>query len=273
MTRWTGSTRELDGNPWLEALVAFTRDLVDFSAGRFPVCPPLLRGPGDAAGAMLGGMAFVTGLVDEPEKMQELLDHCARTRLAVLRRLQAVIPAWHGTHAAGGYPSKVWCRPTVAYYQEDSAALLNPRLFREFLLPLARETCQAAEVNFIHLHSACLYPVDIPAGGQRRLTSWRSTSTTGAPGLPWRGCCPTLKRIQAARRPLVLWGDVAPDEWDLIRRELSPAGLSLQPMVAATHGDCPAFRSENGTVPLARRVADEPSVERNPKPPSCRRPR
>ena len=129
----------VETNPWLDALLRFTQDLVEFSRGRFPVCPPLLRGPGDAASAMLGGTAFVTELLDEPEKMRKLLAHCAAVRLAVPRRLGEIIPAWQGTHAAGGYPSKVWCRKTVAYYQEDCAALLNPRLFREFLLPAARE--------------------------------------------------------------------------------------------------------------------------------------
>ena len=123
---------ELDGNAWFEALLQFTRDLVKTSAGRFPVCPPLLRGPGDCASAMLGGMRFVMEFYDHPDGVRRLLDHCARTRLAVLGRLHEVIPPWHGTHAAGGYPSKLWCRRTVAYHQEDSAALLNPALFNGF---------------------------------------------------------------------------------------------------------------------------------------------
>ena len=61
-----------------------------------------------------------------------------RTRLAVIERLHAAIPAWNGIHAAGGYPSIVWSRRTVAYHQEDSAAVLNPSIFREFLLPALR---------------------------------------------------------------------------------------------------------------------------------------
>jgi NAD(P)-dependent dehydrogenase (short-subunit alcohol dehydrogenase family) len=132
---------------------------VAFSDRRFPVCPPLLRGPGDCASAMLGGMPFVMGFHDEPDRMHALLRRCSQTRLAVVRALQAVIPPWHETYAAGGYPSKLWCRRPVAYCQEDSAALLSPDLFRKFLLPLHREQCRAADVNFIHLHSTCLYPV------------------------------------------------------------------------------------------------------------------
>jgi len=219
----------IEASPWWQALLRFTLELVEFSRGRFPVCPPLLRGPGDAASAMLGGMAFVIGLVDEPQRIRTLLEHCARVRLTVLEHLQAAIPSWRGTHAAGGYPSKVWCRQTVAYYQEDSAALLNPRLFREFLLPLARGMCQAAEINFIHLHSACLYPVDILLEEATFDVLEINFDHKGA-GPEIAVLIPTLKRIQLAGYPLVLWGQCAPDDWELIRRELSPVGLSLQPM-------------------------------------------
>ena len=126
---------DLNSNAWMNTLLRFTRELVSYSAGRFPVCPPLLRGPGDTAAAMLGEMTYVTAFFDAPATMRELLELCARTRLAVIERLHEAIPAWRGIHAAGGYPSIVWSRRSVAYHQEDSAAVLNPSIFREFLLP------------------------------------------------------------------------------------------------------------------------------------------
>ncbi|MGD0091636.1 MAG: hypothetical protein ABSE73_17100 [Planctomycetota bacterium] len=219
---------ELDGNRWFEALVRFTRELVAFADGRFPVCPPLLRGPGDCASAMLGGMEFITGFFDTPERMIQLLDHCARVRLAVLERLRAIIPAWHGTHAAGGYPSKVWCRKTVAYNQDDSAALLNPPLFREFLLPLERRMCRTAEVNFIHLHSSCRYPVDILLEDRSYDVLEVNIDHRGM-GPPVRELLPLFRKIQAAGRPLLLWGEFSAEDWKLVHSELAPVGLSLQP--------------------------------------------
>jgi hypothetical protein len=178
---------------------------------------------------MLGGTGFVMGLIDQPDAMKRLLDYAAQARSAVLRRLHAVLPAWRGTHAAGGYPSRVWCRRTVAYYQEDSAALLNPRLFRQFLLPLAKAACEAAEVNFIHLHSACLYPLEmLLEDGSFDVLQINIDHDGVAPPLP--SLIPILRRVQTARRPLLLWGEFTPDDWRLIRRELSPAGLSIQPI-------------------------------------------
>jgi hypothetical protein len=221
----------VDGNPWLETLVQFTRDLVKTAAGRFPVCPPLLRGPGDCASAMLGGMPFIMGFHDDPDRIRGLLDHCSRTRLAVTRTLHAVIPPWHGTHAAGGYPSKMWCRRTVAYTQEDCAALLSPDLFKQFLLPIERDQCGAAQVNFVHIHSSCLYPVDILLENRCYDVLEINIDHPGgsSPDLP--DLLPVLARIQAARRPLLLWGEQTPGEWNYIRKELSPVGLSLQPIV------------------------------------------
>jgi hypothetical protein len=227
---FAGFDADLDASPWLDALLRFQEELVRFADGRFPICPPLLRGPGDCASAMLGGMGFVTGLIDQPDAVRRLLDYAAQTRLAVLGRLHAVLPAWHGTHAAGGYPSRVWCGRTVAYYQEDSAALLNPRLFREFLLPLARAACEAAEVNFIHLHSACLYPLEMLLE-DKSFDVLQINIDHGGVAPPLAELVPALRRVQAARRPLLLWGEFTPDDWQLIRRELSPAGLSLQPIV------------------------------------------
>ncbi len=221
---------DLNANAWLDTLLRFTRELVDFAAGRFPVCPPLLRGPGDAAAAMLGEMKYVTGFFDAPAGMRELLALCAETRLAVFERLQAIIPAWNGIHAAGGYPSIVWSRRSVAYHQEDSAAVLNPSIFREFILPALRIGVSATEVHFIHLHSACLYPVDILLDDDSFDVIQINVDHRGM-GPPVCELINTFKKIQAAGRPLVLWGEFSPEEWELVERELSPVGLSLQPIV------------------------------------------
>jgi len=220
----------LEDNAWFQCLATFTKALVKLADGHVPVCPPLLRGPGDLASALLGGMEFATGFLDEPGRMKHLLAHCAGTRLEVVRRLQRIIPAWHGTHAAGGYPSKIWTRRAAGYNQEDSAALLSPSLFREFLLPLEKDMCKAAEVNFIHLHSSCLYPVDILLEDESYDVIEINIDHEGA-GPTLKTLLPTFRRIQEAGRPLLLWGAIGEADWRLLRNELDPRGLSVQPIV------------------------------------------
>jgi hypothetical protein len=135
-------------------------------------------------------------------------------------------------------------RRTVAYHQEDSAALLNPSIFREFSLPALKIGCRAADVNFIHLHSACLYPVDILLEDDAFDVLQINIDHRGM-GPPVSKLMDTFKKIQAARRPLLLWGAFSPEEWELILRELSPAGLSLQPIVSRAES---AHNSQEATT-------------------------
>jgi hypothetical protein len=168
--------------------------------------------------------------MDAPETTRKLLSYCADVRLEVLVRLNAVIPSWQGTHAAGGYPSRVWSKRTVAYNQEDSAALLSPQLFNEFLLPLEKKMCEAAKVNFIHLHSGCTYPIDILLEDDSYGVLEINIDHDGS-GPSLGRLMPVLKRIQAAKRPLLLWGEIDDKDWKLLQTELSPAGLSIQPII------------------------------------------
>ncbi len=221
---------DLQDNVWFQCLKEFTQDLLEFSQGLFPVCAPLLRGPGDAACALCGPEAVATALIDGEPWAGELLARCARIRLEVLEHLHRMIPAWFGTHAAGGYPSKVWTARTVAYYQEDSAAILNPQLFVDHLLPLAQRTKPAADVHFLHIHSSCLFMIDALLADDTFAVIEVNLDHPGS-GPPLAQYLPMLQRIQQAGRPLLLWGEISPSDWDLLRGELSPAGLSIQPVV------------------------------------------
>ena len=221
---------DLRDNAWFQCLMKFTEDLLQFAEERFPVCAPLLRGPGDAACAMCGPEAVVMALIDGEPWVDELLACCARIRLEVLEHLHRVIPAWFGTHAAGGYPCKVWTSRPVAYYQEDSAAILNPQLFADHLLPLAHRTKPAAEVHFIHLHSSCLYMLDALLADDTFSAIEINLDHPGS-SPPLAQYLPALQRIQQTGHPLLLWGEIGPSEWNLLQENLLPTGLSIQPIV------------------------------------------
>jgi hypothetical protein len=224
--------RDAGGERWLDTLLRFTRELVKYADGRFPVCAPLLRGPGDCASALLGAMRFATDCIDDPDNTRDLIERCARVRSAVLERMRDVVPTWRGTYAAGGYPSKVWSRRTVGYCQEDSAAVISPALFRRLLLPAHRSIAGATEVSFIHLHSACLYPVDMLLEGGAYTVIEVNIDHAGT-GPPLSAVMPVFRRIQAAGYPLVLWGHFDQGDWDLVHRDISPVGLSLQLIIGS----------------------------------------
>lgn len=71
---------------------------------------------------MRSPMHLVMGFPDDPAQVRHLLEHRAAVRSEVLRWLHRIIPAWYGTYACGGYPSKLWSRRRVAYGQEDFLA-------------------------------------------------------------------------------------------------------------------------------------------------------
>ncbi len=221
---------DLRDNAWFQGLLRFTQELLEFAGGRFPVCAPLLRGPGDAACALCGPEAVAMALMDGERWVNELLAHCARVRLKVWEHLHGVIPAWHGTHAVGGYACRLWAARTVAYYQEDAAAVLNPALFTNHLLPLARLTKPLADIHFIHLHSSCLYLIDALLADDTFAVIEVNLDHPGS-SPPLVQYVPALRRVQQAGRPLLLWGQISPSDWDLLQEELSPAGLSIQPII------------------------------------------
>lgn len=83
----TRSTRiKLADNGWFDCLVRFTQTLLEFADGRFPVCPPLLRGPGDAVAALCGSEQFILGAMQDAPWFRPLLEDCAEVRLEVLQR-------------------------------------------------------------------------------------------------------------------------------------------------------------------------------------------
>ena len=89
---------------------------------------------------------------------------------------------------------------------------------------------QMADVNFIHLHSSCLYPLEWLREDESYQVLEINIDHEGvAP--PLQELISTLRRIQRAKRPLLLWGRFTTDDYALLMDNLSPAGLSIQPII------------------------------------------
>jgi hypothetical protein len=80
---WVKSLDETDGisfnpeNPWFLKYMEFIEKLVKLSDGRFPVGEPIMRGPSDMAGALLGQSEMIFAIVDEPGRMKRLFKKVA----------------------------------------------------------------------------------------------------------------------------------------------------------------------------------------------------
>ncbi len=221
---------EFSATPWFRKLVELTAALVTFAGGRFPISPPLMRGPADMLAAMRGANQLVLDFIDQPADVAGALALCARIRMQVMQTLNALIPPFHGGYAVGGYPSRLWTSgKRCLYNQEDAAAVLSPELFRSMLLPLEKQIAGQADVVMMHLHSGCIYPVDILLADPSYQVIQINYDHAGT-GPRLDALIPTLQKA-IAQKPLLVWGEFTSDEIATLIRSLGGRGLSLQPIV------------------------------------------
>jgi hypothetical protein len=219
-------------NPWLRKLIEFTRTLVHFSAGRFPVALPQMRGPLDTLAALRTPQQMSLDLVERPDEVSRILAELAELWIGIARAVLAEIPPFFG-----GYCSRMrmWAPGPAITPQNDISTLLSPRMYRRFVLPLDEQIVKAFPYHCFHMHGTEYHQVDNLLELED-LTAIQFTleHTLGGPSLD--DTLPVLRRILACK-PLILAAlDVASAERCLA--ELPAEGLCLT--LAVSGSDIPA---------------------------------
>lgn len=222
---------DLDGlafdpdNPWFRKYLEFTVALQKLSNGRFPVGEPIMRGPSDMAGALMGQSEMVFALIDAPERMHRLFSTVTDILLEVMAAQFQLLEPFHGGYSLGFYP--VWSPGKCIWFQEDLSALLSPAHYRRFLKAPAERICRAYDYTAVHLHPASFFIVDALLEIDR-LRVVEVNKDVGGPSVA--EMVPVLKKI-LLQKNLILWGDLDEGDIDVITGELPPTGLFLNPMV------------------------------------------
>ncbi len=206
-------------NPWLQKYLEFTDRLVNVSAGRFPVGMPIMRGPSDMVGALMGQAEMVYALQDEPDRMKSLFLKVTEIFLQVQELQRARIPPFFGGWALGFY--HVWCPGPSIWYQDDLSALLSPELFRTFLAPTSRRICEGFPYTAVHLHPASFFLLDEILSNDR-LKAVEVNKDVGGPSV--EEMLPVLEKI-LVHKNLILWGDLTIQDLEIIKRRLPLRGL------------------------------------------------
>lgn len=206
-------------NPWLQKYLEFTDALVAFFKGRFPVGMPIMRGPSDMVGALMGQAEMVYALQDEPERMKTLFQKVTEIFLQVQKLQGSRIPPFFGGWSLGFY--HVWCPGPSIWYQDDLSALLSPELFRSFLVPTSRRICEGFPYTAVHLHPASFFLLDDILSNER-LTAVEVNKDVGGPSV--EEMLPELEKI-LARKNLILWGDLTIQDLEVVRKRLPLRGL------------------------------------------------
>lgn len=207
---------------WVRKLVEMTQILVERAAGNCPSAQPLLRGPIDMAASALGDEKLCWLMLEQPDRMRRFLEICTDVFLGVAHAWQETAPPFEGGYSIYG----IWAPGTATRIQCDNAAIMSPRLLRDFLQPCDERICAAFEYPLMHTHS-CF--IDIATGPLLELEGLRAIQVTldypGGP--PVNDLLPALRAINR-QKPLIVTGALSESELQLLRAELSPRGLSLQ---------------------------------------------
>lgn len=216
------STISLDkDNPWLAKYLEFTKALVELSYGRFPVGQPIMRGPTDMTGALLGQTELIFQLIDKPLESQKLIDSVTNIFLKVISMQNLYIPSWNNGFSIGFY--HVWAPDRVIWFQEDLSGLLSPDLYQEFYLSSAKKISRYAPYNAVHLHPSSFFIVDELLSIDE-LKAVEINKDIGGPSV--EKMLPVLKKIMECKN-LILWGDFTIDDLRLLEKELPAEGLFL----------------------------------------------
>ena len=208
-------------NPWLLKYLEFTKALVKLSDGRFPVGQPIMRGPTDMAGALLGQTELVFELIDRPLELQRLIDSVTNIFIQVISMQNLHIPSWQSGFSIGFY--HVWAPDRVIWFQDDLAAILSPDLYKEFFLTSAKKIASQAQYNAVHLHPASFFVLD----QLLEITTLKAVEVNkdiGGPSV--EEMLPVLKKIMKYKN-LILWGDLTIHDLQLLEKELPTEGLYL----------------------------------------------
>ena len=207
-------------NPWVEKYFEFVGKITKASGGRFPVGQPIMRGPSDVAGAILGQSEFVIALYEEPELMHRFLDRITDSFMAIVKRMQETSGEFEGGHSMGFY--HLWSPKKCIWFQEDLCALLSPDLYRSFLLGPERKICAPYDYTLVHLHPTSFYILDDLLTNER-LRVVEINKDVGGPSI--KDMLPAFRKVLDRKRNLLIWGDLLEDELKLIFDNLPNEGI------------------------------------------------
>ncbi len=137
---------------WLDLLIETTKYCVREFYGQFVITQTSIsRGMMDIAAALIGDENVIVAMYEHPEEFHHLMDRLTDISIDVLKAQNEVIPSFRG-----GYVNcwGIWAPGTITRHQEDEAAYISPKLYREFVQPYDRKLCKAFDYTTIHFHSA-----------------------------------------------------------------------------------------------------------------------
>lgn len=231
---WMENWEEVEGlylnpdNPWFKKFVEFVDVLVEHAQGRFPVGQPILRGPSDIVGAIIGQSRFPLEIYDNPEKIRKLAQVATKAFVEVVATLQKHAAPFHGGYSIGFY--HLWTPGHCIWYQEDLSALMSPTSFRELIRDFGVEICRYAPYNAIHVHPSSFFVLD-EILSIKELSVVEINKDVGGPTIA--DMLAEFRKVLAAGKKLIVWGALDHQDLQAVMEELPRRNIYLD-IVAET---------------------------------------
>jgi len=213
---------------WLEKYLEFTRKLVKLSAGRFPVGQPIMRGPSDVVGALVGQSNMILFMADYPDQMRRVFQKVAEIFRAIIELQQREVPTYCGGASIGFY--HLWTPGKCIWFQEDLSALCSPDYYSRFLREADWSICRGYHYTLVHLHPSSFFILD-HLFGIDELKAIEINKDVGGPGV--QQMLPIMARIQE-KRNLVVWGELSSEDVDIILDGLPDRRVALSVLSSST---------------------------------------
>ena len=208
-------------NPWLLKYLEFTQKLGALSAGRFPVGEPIMRGPSDVVGALVGQTSMIFLMNDCAEAMAGVFERIGAIFQSVIRAQQRLVQPYLGGYSFGFY--HLWAPGRCIWFQEDLSALLSPDYYRQFLRAADDVICAGYDYTLIHVHPSSFFIVpDLLAN--EGLRAIEVNKDVGGPSV--EDMLPTLRRVQE-KKNLVMWGEITVEDVGLLMDRLPERRMHL----------------------------------------------
>jgi hypothetical protein len=208
-------------NVYFRKIEELTRHALERCRGRYLVGYTDLHPGIDCAAAWRGMDQLCVDMVDSPEKVQELVERA-------IADFEAVYGHFDDMLKAGGQPSSSWMGiPSFGRMHIpscDFAALISPRLFREFALPILEREVQGMTHNIFHVDGkgVARHLDAILSVPEVHAIQWVQGVGDDLPIMQW---VPFIKETQARGVPVIV--DLSKEELAAFMAVMEPEGLFL----------------------------------------------
>lgn len=208
-------------NTWLEKYLEFCQMLNELTNNKNPVGQPILRGPTDVLGALVGQDKLVFHFIDNPSETTDCLDKIAIIFIEVIHKQYEIIKNFYNGFSMGFYD--LWCPAKCMWFQDDLNALLSPSIYKSCIMKSHKYLSKAYEYTMFHMHPASNYMLDYLLE-IKELNAIQINVDIGGPSV--KEMVPMFKKV-LKKKNLVIWGDFKEEEIDLLRISLNPQGLYI----------------------------------------------